>query len=116
MKKLPRMAPRALALLLALAPTVSLAQEIPKNDIRLTEIRHLDLTYDFPGYRSKEEWLDRAARLKKQIMVSAGLWPAPAKTPIKATIFGKVDRGDHTVEKVYFESYPGFYVTGNLYR
>ncbi|MEK7832653.1 MAG: acetylxylan esterase, partial [Acidobacteriota bacterium] len=48
--------------------------------------------------------------------VSAGLWPAPTKQPIKATIFGKLDRGDHTVEKVYFESYPGFYVTGNLYR
>src|SRR5262249_58581884 len=61
-------------------------------------------------------WLDRAARLKKQILVSAGLWPVPVKAPIKATIFGKVDRGDHTVEKVYFESYPGFYVTGNLYR
>ncbi|MBO0858606.1 MAG: acetylxylan esterase, partial [Chloracidobacterium sp.] len=116
MKKLSRMTTRALAILLALAPTASLAQEIPKSDLRLTEIRHLDLTYDLPGYRSKEQWLDRAARLRKQILVSAGLWPAPAKTPIKATIFGKVDRGDHTIEKVYFESYPGFYVTGNLYR
>jgi dienelactone hydrolase len=116
MKKLPRLTPRALALLLALAPSASLAQEIPKNDLRLTETRHLDLTYDFAGYRSKEEWLDRAARLKKQILTGAGLWPAPAKMPIKATIFGKVDRGDHTVEKVFFESYPGFYVTGNLYR
>lgn len=110
------MTSRALAFLLALAPSASLAQEIPKPDPRLTEIRHLDLNYDFPGYRGKEEWLDRAARLKKQILVSAGLWPGPAKTPINATIFGKVDRGDHTVEKVYFESLPGVYVTGNLYR
>jgi cephalosporin-C deacetylase-like acetyl esterase len=116
MQKLPRLTPWALALLLALAPSASLAQEIPKNDLRLTETRHLDLTYDFAEHRSKEEWLDRAARLKKQILTSAGLLPAPAKAPIKATIFGKVDRGDHTVEKVFFESYPGFYVTGNLYR
>src|SRR5262249_36100319 len=116
MKKLLRLTPLALSIWLALALSVSFAQEVQKNDPRLTEIRRLDLTYDFPGYRSKEEWLDRAARLKKQILVSAGLWPAPAKEPIKATIFGKVDRGDHTVEKVYFESYPGFYVTGNLYR
>ncbi len=116
MKKLPRLTLTALGLLLALRSSASLAQEIPNTDLRLTEIRHLDLTYDFAEFRSKEEWLDRAARLKKQILVSAGLWPAPAKTPIKATIFGKVDRGDHTVEKAYFESYPGFYVTGNLYR
>jgi len=119
MKKLSRLARLtlpALTALLALTPSGYFAQEIPKTDLRLTEIRHLDLTYDFAGYRSREEWLDRAARLKKQILVSAGLWPTPAKAPIKATIFGKVDRGDHTVEKVYFESYPGFYVTGNLYR
>ena len=116
MKNLPPLRSRALVLLLALAQSASLAQETPKNDLRLTEIRHLDLTYDFAGYRSQEEWLDRAARLKKQILVSAGLWPAPAKTHLQPTIFGKVDRGDHTVEKVYFESYPGFYVTGNLYR
>ncbi|HEY9433604.1 MAG TPA: acetylxylan esterase [Blastocatellia bacterium] len=118
MKNLPPLTSRALVLLLALAlaQSASLAQETPKNDLRLTEIRHLDLTYDFAGYRNQEEWLDRAARLKKQILVSAGLWPAPAKTHLQPTIFGKVDRGDHTVEKVYFESYPGFYVTGNLYR
>ncbi len=116
MKKLSRLAPLILTLLIALTPSGLYAQEVPKTDLRLTEIRHLDLTYDFNGFRSKEEWLDRATRLKKQILVSAGLWPAPAKAPIKATIFGKVDRVDHTVEKVYFESYPGFYVTGNLYR
>src|SRR5215468_10337328 len=116
MKTLPRLTLPALGLLLALSLSDSFAQEIPKTDQRLTEIRHLDLTYDFAGYPGKEAWLDRAARLKKQILVSAGLWPVPAKAPIKATIFGKVDRGDHTVEKVYFESYPGFYVTGNLYR
>ena len=40
----------------------------------------------------------------------------PAKTPSRPVIYGKVDRGDYTVEKVFFESYPGYYVSGNLYR
>jgi dienelactone hydrolase len=94
----------------------SVAQSGPDEDRRLTEIRHLDLTYTFPEYRTKEEWLARAEHLRKQILVSAGLWPMPEKHPLKPVIFGKIDRGDHTVEKVYFESLPGYYVTGNLYR
>ena len=40
----------------------------------------------------------------------------PSRTPLNAVIHDKIDRGDHTVEKVYFESAPGFFVTGNLYR
>ncbi len=102
-------------LLFATLYGVVVAQEIPTSDNR-REIRHLDLTYSLPEYKTKEAWLARAAELRKQILVSAGLWPMPDKLPIKATIFGKLDRGDHTIEKVYFESYPGFYVTGNLYR
>src|SRR5262245_53787570 len=91
-------------------------QDVPVTDRRLSEIRHLDLTYNFHSYSTKEQWLARSERLKSQILASAGLWPMPVKHPITATIFGKVDRGDHTIEKVYFESHPGFYVTGNLYR
>jgi dienelactone hydrolase len=104
----------ALLLFTALCKVVA-AQEIPATDSR-REIRHLDLTYSLPEYKTKEAWLVRAAELRKQILVSAGLWPMPEKSPIKAAMFGKLDRGDYTVEKVYFESYPGFYVTGNLYR
>lgn len=103
-------------LLLLIITGKASAQGVSAADSRLGEPRHLDLPYTFPEYHSKEEWVMRAAKLRNQILVSAGLWPTPAKQPIKAAIFGKVDRGDYTVEKVYFESYPGVYVTGNLYR
>lgn len=92
------------------------AQEIPRTDRRVSEVRHLDLTYAMPVYASKADWLRRAERLRHQILASAGLSPMPPRPEIKAQVFGRVDRGDYTIEKVYFESYPGFYVTGNLYR
>jgi hypothetical protein len=36
--------------------------------------------------------------------------------PLEPVIHGKIDRSDYTVEKVYFESWPGHHVTGSLYR
>ena len=54
--------------------------------------------------------------MRRQILVSQGLWPMPTKTPLNAVIHGKIERPEYTVEKVYFESAPGFFVTGNLYR
>ncbi|MBS1807088.1 MAG: prolyl oligopeptidase family serine peptidase [Acidobacteria bacterium] len=41
--------------------------------------------------------------------------PMPAKTPLKAKVTGKVERDAYTIEKVIFESRPGFLVTSNLY-
>ncbi|MFN0084837.1 MAG: alpha/beta hydrolase family protein [Blastocatellia bacterium] len=92
------------------------AQAIPAADRRMTELRHLDQHYEFTGSPGREGWERRAEQLRGQILASAGLLPMPEKTPIRATIFGRQDKGDYTVEKVYFESSPGFYVTGNLYR
>ncbi|WP_437231099.1 hypothetical protein SH661x_002351 [Planctomicrobium sp. SH661] len=63
-----------------------------------------------------EEWKQVSQRLREQVLVACGLWPMPAKEELKPVIHGLVDRGDYTVERVYFASLPGFYVTGSLYR
>jgi dienelactone hydrolase len=40
----------------------------------------------------------------------------PEKTPVHAEVFGRIDRATYSVEKVLLETYPGFYLGGNLYR
>ena len=40
----------------------------------------------------------------------------PEKPPVQAHIFGKVERDGYSVEKVYIQTLPGFYLGGNLYR
>ncbi len=70
----------------------------------------------FPPTQSKAEWQSRAKEIQEQILVSCGLWPTPAKTALHAHVFDRKDRDGYSVEKVYFQSYPGFYVAGNLYR
>ncbi|MGD8240599.1 MAG: hypothetical protein PVH68_18735, partial [Armatimonadota bacterium] len=85
-------------------------------DKRLTEVRGLRDPQTFTRPETKREWLARARELRTHILVSCGLWPMPKRTPLRAKIFGRIERDDYSVEKVYFESYPGFFVTGNLYR
>ncbi len=89
---------------------------LPDLDRRATRIRHLHLPYTFQPFPTREAWLQRAAYLRRQILVSAGLWPPVEKTPLNAHVFGKISKESYSIEKVYFESYPGFLVTGNLYR
>ncbi|HEU0010063.1 MAG TPA: acetylxylan esterase [Verrucomicrobiae bacterium] len=97
------------------APRVLPAGQLPK-DIRLQPLKDLDGYFPFTPPESRAEWEKRAERVRRQILVSQGLWPMPTKTPLNAVIHGRIDRAEYTVEKVYFESAPGFFVTGNLYR
>src|SRR4029077_16943906 len=90
--------------------------QISDQDSRNTSIPYMDTHFQMPVFASRAEWLEKAAFLRKQILASAGLLPMPEKTPLHAQIFGKLERGDYTVEKVLLETYPGFYLGGNLYR
>jgi X-Pro dipeptidyl-peptidase-like protein len=67
-----------------------------------------------PG--SLEAWRRRAAYLREHVLWSSGLLPLPEKTPLEPHVFDEQKRGDYSVSKVYFESLPGFFVTGNLYQ
>lgn len=67
-------------------------------------------------YSTLEEWKARAGRIRKGILTGAGLLPLPNKCALNPVIHSKRVHGDYTVENVAFESLPGFFVTGNLYR
>src|ERR1019366_4255616 len=86
------------------------------NDVRLGPLRTLYDECEFVPPKTSGEWTARAERVRRQILVTLGLWPMPTKTPLNAVTTGKIDQPEYTVEKAYFESLPGFYVAGNLYR
>lgn len=87
-----------------------------KGDPQRPPYRTLNDTFAAPQYTSLDEWKRRAAYVREHILASAGLLPMPARTPLGTNIFGEVTHPDYRVSKVYFESLPGFFVTGNLYR
>lgn len=91
------------------------AGHLPK-DVRLEPLKDQNGYFPFTPPKTREAWQQRVEQVRRQILVAAGLWPMPPKTPDHAVIHGRVDRDGYTVEKVYFQSYPGHFVTGSLYR
>lgn len=111
----------AFGIMLLLVPTLVRSQApsvLPgkPNDVRLQPLKDLNGYFPFSPPQTVEEWSKRAGELRYQVEVALGLSPRPTRTPLKAVVHEKKEMGDYTVEKVFFESMPGFYVTGSLYR
>ena len=67
-------------------------------------------------YSTLEQWKARAERIREGILRGAELLPLPKKCPLKPIIHSKRTYDGYTVENAAFESLPGVFVTGNLYR
>ena len=67
-------------------------------------------------FPDRASWEPYAALVRQRIQEGAGLAPWPKRTPLNAVIHGRRTHDGYSVENVYFESAPGNFVTGNLYR
>ena len=99
----------------AAGPRVLPEGELPK-DARLGNLKDLNGYFPFQPSESPEAWAKRREYVKRQMLLSCGLWPMPARPAITAEIHGRVERDDYTVDRVIFESSPGLLVTGSLYK
>jgi uncharacterized protein len=67
-------------------------------------------------YSDRKSWEKRADRIRRGIWEGANLAGLPTNTHLKPIIHSKRTYQGYTVENVAFESLPGIFVTGNLYR
>ena len=65
---------------------------------------------------SLDAWQQRAEQIRNTIRTGMELEKMPPKPTSKPIINGKRIMDGYSIENVVFESMPGFYVTGNLYR
>jgi hypothetical protein len=87
------------------------------DDARLKPLRTLnDAYHPWSPPMSLPEWERESVRIRTQLQVAMGLWPAPARSPIQTTIHGRLERDDYTIDKVFLPTLPGFYLTGSLYK
>ena len=103
-------------LICSLAVTVLGAAAPPSQEVARPQYRTLNDRLKPREYATRAAWERRASYLREHILASAGLVPMPDKTPLRPHVFDERRHDDYSVSKVYFESLPGFYVTGNLYR
>jgi dienelactone hydrolase len=95
---------------------VTLALLLAGGLVASAQYRTLDDRFAPPAITTRDAWRQRADYLRQHVLASAGLLPLPDRTPLAPVVFGELAHDDYRVAKVYFESLPGFFVTGNLYR
>jgi hypothetical protein len=97
-------------------PTASQPPASQPADVRFGPPAGTNTIFQPASYPDRASWEARRAWLREQVKLAAGLVPEPRRGMLDAHIFGKLVRDGYTIEKVYFTSTPGLYVTGNLYR
>jgi hypothetical protein len=94
-----------------------IAASLPMKEPRLTEEQGKEQLAEFAKtWHTKAEWEARAKNIRESILREANLTPLPSRCKLNPIIWGKQTRRGYTIENVAFESLPGFFVTGNLYR
>lgn len=78
-------------------------------------MRDLNGYFPFTPVANAQAWSERRAEIEQRVRVASGLWPLPEKTQLNAVVHGRVEREDYTIDRVFFESLPGHFVTGSLY-
>jgi dienelactone hydrolase len=67
-------------------------------------------------YSTLAGWQQRAKGIRAGILRGAELSPLPRKCPLNPIVHSKREHDGYSVENLAFESLPGVFVTGNLYR
>ena len=67
-------------------------------------------------YSNLQQWKQRAQAIRQGILRGAELSPLPPRCPLNPIIHSKRTYDGYSVENAAFESLPGIFVTGNLYR
>jgi dienelactone hydrolase len=70
---------------------------------------------NFAGLKSLADWEAQRGRLRAELFEMMGLSPLPPRGDLQATVTGRIEHLEFTVEKLHYQSLPGLYVTANLY-
>ena len=90
-------------------PGSLLINHLTKQAMDCYEIRDREIA----KLKTKSEWMKRQDIVKDKLIKIVG--PFPEKTPLNPRITGTIKKEGYRIDKIVYESMPGFYVTGCLY-
>ena len=85
------------------------------DDKRLKDAVTLHDYHPFRAVASIDDWKRRAEEISLRTRVAAGIFPALDKTPLGTVKSEAVEKDGFGIQNIYFESFPGHYVTGTLF-
>lgn len=98
-------------------PAPPAPRHCPSGKKQLSEAEGAEYLSNYAStYSTLQEWEERARKIREGVRRGAGLWAWPKKTPLNAVVHSLRTYNGYTCENVYFEAFPGFFVTGALYR
>lgn len=68
---------------------------------------------EIASLKTKQNWTKRQEKVRNVLADIVG--PFPARTPLNAKVTGVIKKDGYKIEKIIFESMPGFYVTAALF-
>lgn len=86
-----------------------LIHSINKQAFKLLDIRDAEIG----KLKTREDWIARQKKVKETLLKIVG--PFPEKTPLNAKITGTIQRDGYRIEKIMYESIPGYYVTACMF-
>jgi hypothetical protein len=86
-----------------------MAQKLRREALDLLDQRSRQVA----GFANASDIAARKAYLRQRMLKALGGFPE--RTPLNARVTGTLERKAYRIEKIVFESQPGFFVTANLY-
>ncbi|MBI3911222.1 MAG: acetylxylan esterase [Armatimonadetes bacterium] len=68
------------------------------------------------AYRSRAAWVARRSEVRRQARAALGIDPAPERLPLDVREGGTLVRSGYEVRRLYWQTWPGVYASGWLYR
>ena len=82
-----------------------------------SRVEQIERANDLHAFGTQEPWSLAQETLRRQLAEMLGLPPLESRpSQLHAVTTGTLEHEDLVVEKIHFQSSPGLYVTGNLYR